>query len=286
MAKLFPPRGYTAQQYPLPHNFSSSFGLGATSATKGATSIPLIRASELSIGVEGVTVNPRNSAFVEETGASAFMGSIVPKLNFTMSCFIPEAAIATGVRHINFKFMPIYFSFIESMTASNDLAGEEVEDVLEMVHTVGTKHANPLYAAKLFSPGNMPLNTVTETEVFGDWDLSVDATYEGIVLDEELLFDSLQFFTNKGMISKAMGPIRTVSVRQDRPYFFSSNNFTKPSVKRMNPYTYCGMHVWVPQADSTGQSLLDSEITDIEHLHFNYRVRYNEWNPNFDQTAI
>ncbi len=286
MARMFPPRGYTAEQYPLPHNFSSSFGLGATSATKGATSVPILRNSKNSAGVEGVTVNPRNAAFIEETGATCFEGSIVPRINFTMSCFIPEAAIATGVRHINFKFMPIYFSFLESLTAQDHLSNVSVEDVLEVVNSGSEDSVTPIYDTKLFSPGNMPLNTVTETEVFGDWDLTTDVTYEGIAFNEELMFDALQFHTSKGMLRKAMGRIRTAQVRQDRPFHFSSNNFTQPSVKRINPFTYCGMIIWVPQADTPGQSLLDSEITDIEHLHFNYRCRFNEWNPNFDQTAI
>lgn len=286
MVKKFPPSGYTAEQYPLPHNFRSSFGLGATSAVKGGTTIPILRNTENSIGIEGVTVNPANSGFAEETGMSCFPGSIVPRINFNFSAFIPEAAIATGVRHLVVKWMPIYFAFIDSLEAENHLALESVEDILEFVSADAPKAVTPIYATKLFSPGNMPLNTITETEAFGDWGLSVDATYEGIAFDEELFWDAKQFFSNASMLSMAHGPIRSALVKQDRPLSFSSNNRTFPRVKRINPFTYCGIHMWLPQADTAGQTLLDSEITDIEHLHVNYRCRFDEWNPNFDQTMI
>ncbi len=282
----FPPRGYTEQQFPLPHRFSSSFGLGATSATKGGTSIPILRNSWESVNIEAVEVNPRHGNFAEETGMSCFTGSIVPKINFTMSCFIPEAAIATGVRHINFKYMPIYFAFADSYDAFDEKTNVDVEAILEMSHDTTQADATPIYAAKTFSPGNLPLNTITQTEVYGDWGLTTDVTYEGIALDEDLMFKAIQYYTNGSKLKMAMGQIRTAQVRQDRPFFFKSNNFTYPTVKRMNPFTYCGMHVWVPQANSTGQSLLDSEITDIEHLHFNYRCSFDEWNPNFDQTVL
>ncbi len=286
MVRKFPPRGYTAEQYPLPHNFRSSFGLGATSATKGATIIPILRATENSAGVEAVNVNPRNTAFVEETGASTFMGSIVPRINFHMSCFIPEAAIATGVRHLTLKYMPIYTAFLDSLIAEDDLSTLDIESILELTHATGQKDVDPIYAVKLFSPGLMPLNTVTETEAKEDWGLTTDATYEGVAFNEEGMFDALQFFTNGAMLRKAMGPIRTTLIKQDRPFSFSSSNYSFPRIKRSNPYTFCALLVWVPQADTAGQTLLDSEITDIEHIHINYRVRYDEWNPNFDQTAI
>lgn len=276
------------EQYPLIHNFSSQFALGATSATKGATIIPLIRFSENATGAEAIEVNPRNGAFAEETGMTTCAGSIIPRLNFSMTAFIPEAAIATGVRHINFKFMPIYTSFLSSLDAANDKDDVDVEAILELTHSSGSKYVTPIYAAKLFATlGSVPLATVTDAdEAITHWGLTTDATYEGVAFNEELLYDMLSYGTNKGMLSKSIGPIRTAQVRQDRPWHFSSKNFTYPAVKRQNPYTFCGVMVWVPQAGTSGQSLIDAEITDIAHLQFNYRCRYEEWNPNFDQVAI
>ncbi len=287
MAKKFPPRNYTMEQYPLPHNFSSSFGLGATSAPKHATIIPLVRSSEAAVAPEGVTVNPRNSGFLEETGMTCFPGSIVPRLNFNMTCFIPEAAIATGVRHLVVKYMPIYTNFREPMLAQDSFTAFEVQDILELLTNVGPKDVTPIFDTKLFSPGTLPLSTITDTgEAIGDWSLTTDGTYEGVVFDEEGFFDALQFFTNASMLRKVIGPIRSALVKQDRPFNYSSNNRMYPSVKRMNEFTFCALMVWVPQADTAGQTLLDSEITDIEHLHINYRCRFDEWNPNFDQTAV
>ncbi len=280
-----PPRGYTMEQYPLNHKFSSSFGLGATSATKGATHIPILRASEDTANAEGVEVNPRHGAFAQETGMTCFLGSIVPRIQFNMSMFIPEAAILTGVRHLVVKFMPVYFAFVDSLQAQDDKTDIEVQDVLEVLSSPTKKDVTPLYGTKLFSPGLLPLSTITfPTEAITDWDMTTDATYEGVAFDEGLMFDALSFHTSAGMLRKAMGPIRSVLVKQDRPFHYSSNNFTFPRVKRINAFTYCGFLIWLPQADTQGQTLLDSEITDIEHLHVNYRCRFDEWNPNFDQT--
>ncbi len=282
-----PPRNYTMEQYPLPHTYVSSFGLGATSAAKAATIIPILRSSEAASGSEAVEVNPRHGSFGVDTGMTCFNGSIVPRILFSMSLFIPEAAIATGVRHLTVKFMPLYFSFAESLKATDDKTDIEVQDILEVLVGGLSKDVTPIYAGKLFSPGLMPLSTKTDSdEAIAEWDMTTDATYEGVVFDEDGMFDALSHFTNAGMLRKAIGPIRTALIKQDRPFHYTSNNFTFPSVKRMNNHTFCGLMVWVPQADTPGQTLLDSEITDIEHVHINYRGRFDEWNPNFDQTAI
>ncbi len=275
------------EQYPLPHNGASSFGLGATSQTKYATVIPLIRSTEEAVNAEGTIVNPRHNTFQEDAGVTCNVGSIVPMLGFKLNAFIPETPIDLGVKHMVFKFMPIYLAFEDNYRAIDSLSSTEVEDILQMTHATTDKAASPAYSTKLFSPGNLPLSDVADaTEAFGDWGLTTNAQYEGVPFVEDDMYDTLQYKTNAGMLRKSIGQVRTGFVTDRKTFTFYSNKFTNPIVKRMNEYTFCGVIVWVPPADTPEQPYLDSDLTDIEHIHFNYRFRFSEWNPNFDQTAL
>lgn len=300
-----PPRGYNQMQYPLPHNFQMSFGLSMEDETRNTVIIPLIRNSELMVGIENVEVNPRHANFAEETGASCFTGSIVPRLTVQIAAWIPQLIAFGGTpgtdtaTAVRFKIFPIYMAFEDMYDADNEKDLVDVQSVLELEHEVTDKTGQPLLSGvDVFSngasgAGSIPLNTVGYTEVGAThWGATTDAKVESVAFDELLYWDMIHFGTMSSMLKKATGNIRNVNVQRGRPYYFHSSNYSSPIVKRINPYTFCGIMIHVPQAsvaagvDETGQAAQQGELTPIEHIHFSARVRYDEWNPNFDQTVV
>lgn len=297
MAK-FPPRGYTQMQYPLPHSFEYRFSLGLTSATKESTWCPILRTSETLVTPETIEVNPSNAAFAECNGSLIHNGSIIPRISFTLTAFIGEAGASDLVIAKNgkliFNWMPVYVSFLNSLEAEDVRSAVQVEDVLELAHDATNKDTFPLYSATdlVASSGwgsDYPATTEPAgivDEVFGDVGLTVDLKMESVAFNKSLYFDSLKFGTQSSMLRKVAPRLNTGVVGVGQNFRYSSNNKTYPSVKRGNPFTFCGILVHLPQAGTTGQFILDNEVTDIEHVHFGMRVSYDEWNPHFDQTAF
>ncbi len=155
-----------------------------------------------------------------------------------------------------------------------------------MEHDTTAKRVNPNYGTvNLTGVRNQPVATVLETEVFGDWGLATDLVQESIAWDQVRFYDALNFYTNSGMLKKIVGRKQTFTITKDRPALYHSNNFTNPSVKRMNPYTFCGVIIWtgIPGTNAFGQPA-DFNAADLDLIHWNIFVRFDEWNPDFDQT--
>lgn len=281
------PRGYKSAEFPLPHNFKYRFTLQAEDETKNSTILTLIKATETAIDAENVEANPSHATFAEDTGPMTFMGSIVPKISFNMTATLTKGAVETDkIRNLNFKWCPIYTSFLNSLEAEDTKTAIQIEDILELQHFTTAKDVLPDFTTVNLGTGTQPVSTVGITETFASYDLSVNTSLESVAFNEETLWDAFQFFSNRGMLNKVMGQWRTVTVSRDRPYKYYNNNFTNPIVKRSNPYTYCGVLVHLPQAGSAGQLVDAGDTTAIDHILFDVQVRYDEWNRDFYQGAF
>ncbi len=289
-------------EYPLPHEFEYQFYLAAEDETKNSTICTLIRNStNLATPPDSVEVNPRHSSFAEETGPTCQPGSIVPRMSINMTAFMPihayegrmTAAAVDNIANIRFNWMPIYMAFVEPYDSVNDEDGTDIEGVLEMTHNTAFQNANPLFDnVKLltgtgFTGTAHPMGTVNDAEVFGDYTLDTSTAMEAVTFDSGQFFDNLKYGTNKNMLKKVTGRWNTVTLQHDRPYHFSSNNRTFPAVKRINPFTFCGILFHVPQLGSAFQlnDVADCTAT-FPQVGIKLHVSYPEWNSQFDQTAM
>ncbi len=285
----FPPAGYRKMEHPLPHNFSYSASFDILDVAKDATMLTILRASEdATAGIEAVEVNPRHASFAEETGPTIAMGSIVPKISFTFRSSLSATMIVDNpFASVQIHLMPVYTAFLSSLDAADSKTTEDIESIIRVAHDVTAKRVEPENSTtNLTSGGGQPFNTVLETEVFGDYGLTGDGVLESIAFDPEKYFDALSYFTNQAMLRKVTGHITTGTMTRDRNFTFHSNNFTSPIVKRGNEYTYCGVIVWtsIPGIFSHGNAG-DFNGTDLDKIHFNAQIRFDEWNPDFDQTT-
>ncbi len=287
----FPPKGYNAMEYPLPHTFEYQFGLSGKDATKNSTICTLIRCVETPLtAIETIEVNPSNGSFAEETGSIIAPDSIVPKMNISMSAHmnsVMRKVAGDDLRTIKFNWMPIYMAFKDMYEAVDNKTDVEVEDILELTHTVAQKDATPLFNnIKCLREDDHPVSTIHLTETFSHLNLDTDLKMECVTFDETLMWNALRYYSNSKMLSKAMGKWNTVYLNHEHPWRFNSSNFTHPTVKRGNEYTFCGILFHVPLAGTSKQALEAGDVTTATSLiEFNVQVKYDEWNSQFDQTS-
>ncbi len=284
------PAGYRQADYPLIHDFQYQFSLDVEDETKNSTIVKLI-ANSGEAGAEAVEVNPSHAAFAEESGALCFTGSIIPKLSISITAKLDQAAFdIDSIEHMMFKWMPIYTSFLNSLDAINlGCPASDIKTILEL-QTGGKERVFPLFGgvdlpATVY---NHPLSNINVTETFTNAGLTTDAKMESVAFDEQAFWDAKRYYTNKGKLNQITGSFKSVYLDYHRkPYTYFSNNFTNPTVKRMNPYTFCGILFHVPQADEIGQLCDDADVTtSVGHIDIGVRVNYEEWNVDFDQTAF
>ena len=276
------PRGYNQMQYPQPHNFSYQFKLNLEDETKNSAICTLLRTSEVATGVSAIEVNPRNAAFAEDAGPLIHMGSIVPRLNITMLAKATDAVTSCIL-----NYMPIYTAFLNNLEAADDKTDTQIEDVLMLQHDTTNKDVYPLHAnVNLEGAFSQPLSSIAATEAFGDYGLTTDATMESVAFNKENFFDNLQYKTNSSMLKKVTGPMRSIVLGDERPYKFFSRNYTNPIVKRGNPYTFCGILFHLPQVGQFDQVGFAGDTTNIAHVDIKLSCRFDEWNPEFDQSAL
>ncbi len=279
-----PPRGYAQNEHPLPHNlsFQGTFGLDGTA--KVGTYFPLILNDEAMVNPDTVNANPEHGSFAEADHPYCYKNSIIPKMTLNLDFHMSKLAIETdGTREITVNWMPVYTAFLNRLDAEDSKTAVSVEDILELEHETVGKSAYPLWSTTNLVGGSLQeLGPNITTALMG---LTTDATMESVAFNEGLFWDAMQYYTNGPMLRKVIGRLHKVQLKRDRPYHYYSNTFTNPTVKRILPYTFCGVLMWTIKAGTVGQGLIASETTDIAHINLQGSCRYDEWNSSFDQTS-
>ncbi len=285
----FPPRGYRSAEFPQPHAFGYDFSLSAEDETKNSTICTLLRTSQAQAAVENIEVNPKHTSFSIDPGPLISLESIVPRMKLSIKAHLTKGAIETdAMRFLRFTWFPIYGAFKNTWDATDEDSSQAITDVLELQYDTTNKDVYPLFAnVDLTGVGTVvqPLSTVIGSEAFGDYGLTTDTVLESVAWSPYYLTNGLNFHTNREMLKKTVGNIQNVTVTRDRPYMYYSNNFTNPRVKRGLDYTFCGLLFHLEQGGSMHQLFGLADTTAIDHLRIQVRCRYDEWNPQFDQTA-
>ncbi len=288
MVKMFPPKGYRAEEYPLPHSHAFRFNLEAEDETLNTTIVPLFRMTEAFASPETVEVNPTNANFAEDPGSACCRGSIIPKVSLNWNATITKGAIETDkMRACKLEWWPIYIAFKDMLDAADEKTGTKISTILNLQSDDTNKDVYPLFVGtNLTSSSGLGLSTIGYSEAFGDLGMDVSNIIESVGHTDESFWDAMQYYTNRGMLRKAIGPRKSVVITRDRPYTYFSNNFTYPTVKRMNPFTFCGIAFHLPQGGQKTQFFDTGDTTAIPHLRIAGHIRFNEWNNAFDQSPV
>ncbi len=271
--------------FPLPHDYTFSFGLDIddVAVTKHSTIIPYVMQDNAIVDYETIKTNPENEDFAVVAKPNCGAGSYVPRCTVSWKAFCPVIGSAE-LDILQFKYMPIHTAMLSRLDAFDKKTGNDIETILELTHETTDEQAYMLgNDIKLYEghgvndlPSDVPgLDTTTQPE--------------GCAFDMELYFDALHYYTNKEMLRTVTGRMLNYTTsaitKAGRPTdkimkYYSSR---MPSIcKYMQPYTlYAGLF-HAPAVSTQNQFMLAGDVTPIEHITFLGRVRFNEYNPDFN----
>ncbi len=293
---MIPPRGFVAERYPLRHKFQYGFGLNVLNGALGATICTIVKGSKDTgmTKANAIEVNPHNSLFLQETGALCHQMSILEKIKISMHFTLTEDAITDGCKSMTVKYMPIFVSFPEKLASTDAETGFTAASVLELVGDATNEDVTPLFTNNACPQGagvsgtTHPMSTVNDTEVFGDMNLTGDTTMEPVTWDNDLFYNAVKFFTNKGAIRSMVGQQRDIRLTDRSPtkHVFI-NKFVPGAVRRIVSHSYFGMLFLLPQDNDYEQSFYSGATTDAKpHVGIKMLTTYHEWNSDHIQDVV
>ncbi len=165
--------------------------------------------------------------------------------------------------------------------------GFDIETILELEHATDHEITYPIYnGTKLFEAGGS--FDTTYKDGFADVGLTTDLQPEGVAFDKEQYFDALQYFSNKEMLRQVTDNMQSFTLSEPlvphgRSIIHRHYNQRTPSLcKFANPYQFCGELFHVPQVGTIDQYHLTGDTTAIEHVRVKGRIRFAEYNPDFN----
>ncbi len=299
------PEGFENEKYPLRHRLIFSCGLNITNTGLNTVFLPLVMGSTdmASADPETIVVSPHNTAYVEDSGPLVRQMSIIDrmtislKFNMTAAC-LPRTEVATdtfsgdGVNSFTFLWRPIFGVYPEKLDAADDDTGTTVAALLGLTKDATNEDVVPVTTNKLptASPSelSLPVSTVNDVQVFGDFNMSTNTTMEDHVHDEDLLQSALRRFTNKGALRSCMGRTRHVTLSQSKPFHHVYlDKFVPRAIRRIQPYSFMGIQIHMPLDEEIGQHFISiAPSSTVAHLGIKAVVNYHEWNVEHDQSLI
>ncbi len=305
-----PPKGFEAEKYPLRHRLIHNFGLSLGSENKNTALIPIVMSSkDTPNALSTVIVNPHNTAYVEDAGPLCRDMSIIDRmsitLRFSMTTHCTPAHLSSGtagpnfddgvytgddVNAIRFLWRPIFNVYPEKLDAADDDTANTVAAILGLTKDATQEDIVPLTTTKLnaVGPGNLslPISTVHDTQVFGDYNMTTNMGMEDHVFDESLLQSALRRFTNKGALRSCLGRTRHVTLTRDRNPFkiFHINKFVPRAIRRIQPFGFFAIQVHLLlDSDHDQFSFATDKSSSVNHLGISMTTHYHEWNFEFIQ---
>ncbi len=310
-----PPKGFENEKYPLRHRLIHGFGLSLGDDTLNTAFIPLVMGSldMASDDPETIVVNPHNTAYVKDEGPLVRQMSIIDRLSisikFAMTGHCDASHMDTGtfgangqtagtfmgtnIPAISFLWRPIFNVYPEKMDAADDDTGTTVAAILGMTKDATFEDIVPVTTTKLPttpspSDTNLPMSSVNDVQVLGDYNMSASTTMEDHVFDEDLLQEALMRYTNRGALRSCLGRTRFVTLTRARPYLNVFINKPVPrAIRRVQSYSLFGIqvHLYV-DTDNRQQFLTQDANSSFPHLGVKMLTHFHEWNVEHDQSMI
>ncbi len=270
--------------YPRIHNFEFGFGLSADATTKASTIQPWMMMNDTVENYELIKTNPMNDDFAVVNFPDVGAGSIIPRIMVDYSMYIPSSD--TQLVHLMCNTMRIHTSMLNRLDAFDHKTNEDIESILELEHEVTDTICYPIYnGTKLFEAGGT--FDTTYQDGFADVGLSTDLQPEGVNFTKETFFDARQYYTNKQMLNLVTDKMKSYVISEPlvrgQSVIHVHYNYSTPSLcKFANPYMFCGELFHIPQSGSIDQYHIATETSAIEHLRVKGRVRFKEYNTDFN----
>lgn len=267
--------------YPRVHNNSQQFSLIPATAAQNSTGVPLIRNDDALGDPKSLPTNPEHASFAETNSSGCYPDSRINKIFAQIQFNMSTETVATdALTNIKVVVIPVFMAFKEDYTAIDEKSQLEIQDVLHLQTEATDRQGGFLWVATNLTNGDDL--TLPTDEPFMD----TNTVYENVEWQLEPIYDMLHYQTNGPKLSAVMGKIRHITLSTKHPTTYRLSVNVNPKVKRINPYTFCGILVKVPEDGTIHQNWQATEFTVASYVRCVSQYRYNEWNDDFESSKV
>ncbi len=283
-----PPRGYNRRDKPLPHDLIYDFFLGADASSKNACAVQLLGTSKISNDPKSIEVNPLNSAFAVDPGALICYDSIVEKMSILTTIGLTQAALNTdNLHHASIWHQNIFGVFEDTWDAKDEKTSATIKAILQLTVNTTDEDVRPNYDATDLGSTLHPLSTVTATETFSTRGLTGSAAMENVPFDIEEYKDMIHYGTNGPKLRSLTGKLKKITLTRQKPVVtIFERKFVPKAVKYGRRYMAFIKRIIFPVIGNDYQSIDPSAVLTPAGVYVNMKIRFNEWNPDFDQARM
>ncbi len=104
---------------------------------------------------------------------------------------------------------------------------------------------------------------------------------EGTAFNVQKFYDALNHYTNGAKLKACQGGFKWMTLTRQRPTTRIRFRI-RSKTKRMIPYSFFGIRVYVPPAGDSRQLFSAADTTNITHVYAHLDAAYNEWHQDYD----
>ncbi len=269
--------------YPRPHDMENGwFHRLEPGNNSMATIYPMVMYDEGLGDPASYNAHREHASFVVAGEPNCYPESRVDLITAKLELSLTKPALRTdNLVAVKCAYMPIFMSFKEDYIAIDELTSVETQDLIEMQTESTDRQGYPLYNGtkmpeKYSGSGTLAANVpgLTTTQII-----------EAVTFFPNNFYDGIHYLSIAGKLKAIQGGLKWLTLTENRPLATIKIRL-RPKVKRMNPYTFFGCMVYVPDVDTATQTHVSADTTNINHVEARFMVRYNEWNQAFDFNKV
>lgn len=282
-----PPPGYDKRDHPLPHEFTYKNDLSLGTSAINSLMMTYLRTSTLSVAPSTIDVNPKHTNFAIDGGALICYDSIVQQMQIITTYSLTVAAAALALSRLRIFDQNIMGAFEDSWTPADDATTATTAEVLEVTSDTTKEDVTPAFSGtSLATEQDQPISLVTGTETAAEYNLTTDLKMESVPFDLDEIRDANQYYSIRNKIRSITGRVRSRLLTVNRnTWSYSETKFTPRNVRFGNPHLFFAKRCILPLKTDPNQVLSDQTTIDSAgHITVTCKVRFNEWNPDFNQS--
>ena len=259
------------------HELKYSFELQADDATNDTNSFIMpLAAMDITMGnADSVYVNPRHSSYTSTDNHLTYGGSVIKRMHYTMDVLMPPSGQESKIHKLKYYIMPICVKYDDLLKTNED--GQAITNFIPIAEHGTREKIVPNYNGVDLSGRDLP-----------DTDgLTGGAAPEAVTFGQNSFETSLsENSLSPLLLSITQGGLRQSTIQFEYPQTYTGTLRVPKKVQLQTDRTFFGYLLSVGQVDTTPdtrQFYNADELTDVDHIRFNFKWSYYEFNKEFNQ---